>query len=361
MKPILMIMGSDRDQARLIPLYKTCESQRVPLFLCTASSGAQLTGPLFNYFAMKADQAITCSSSDQALMTAEIMRSMAVFMADEKPSHLVVAGQSALVVAATLSAHYQGVPVVHVPVMASSPQQIQDNSLYNYNVQRFVDYHCVPTQAAAAQLLAQGVHRNAIHVCGSLQADLINTLVDAIQSLQISVSQEVEDLCAFARIQHQKIVAVVVDAYQSSESLFAMLEAVMQKHKDVMIIVMVASKQEYSYVFDYEHDRYKVCVAPSYYDRLLLLSKAQVVITNMHDVHEDALCLARPVILLQPYSHYPETVWAGYTHVVNNNVAATQATLEKLILQQPTYDLKKMFGNGTAAAEIIRFLQPRMV
>ncbi|MCL5255019.1 MAG: UDP-N-acetylglucosamine 2-epimerase, partial [Gammaproteobacteria bacterium] len=260
---------------------------------------------------------------------------------------------------ATLSAHYQGVPVVHVPVMASSSQHIQDNSLYN--VHRFVDYHCVPTQAAAAQLLVQGVHRNAIHVCGSLQADLINTLVNAIQSLQISVSQDIEDICAFARIQHQKIIAVLVDAYEASETLFAMLERVMQQHKDVMITVMISSKQEYSYLFDYEHDRYKVCVAPSYYDRLLLLSKAQIVITNMHDVHEDALCLARPVILLQSYSQYPETVWAGYTHVVNKDIIATQAVLEKLILQHPTYDLKKMLGNGNAAAEIVRFLQPRMV
>lgn len=361
MKPLFMVMGQDFDQARLIPLYKKFLQHRFPLCLCTVPSQNQTLQALANYFQVSPDYAVSVSSDNQALMHAELVPQVMQHMMHLQPSHVIVAGESPLGLSATLSAHCQNIPVVHVPVKKASVEPIDQTT--HKGLQHLMSLHCVSTEAAAAQLLAMGVHRHDIRVCGNLQADIIATCMQEIQTEHLPINTLVKALCLDAHNDALSMVLVLLDGDAQNDALhdnvYAMVTRMLHVHQRLCVFI-AASRSQKQLSCTYEHERLFMLPSLSYADQLFAVSKAQVVVTDAHDVHEDALCLNKPVVFLQSYSHYPETVWAGYTHVVGEDCSRAQTALENILYNPPTYDLRTMFGNGDAAEKIIRFLQ-RMI
>lgn len=356
-----MVMGQDFDQARLIPLYKKFLQHRFPVCLCTVRSQDQTLQALADYFQVSPDYAVSVSSDNQALMHAELVPQVMQHMMQLQPSHVIMAGESPLGLSAALSAHCQNIPVVHVPVKKASVESVDQTT--RKGLHHLMSLHCVPTEAAAAQLLAMGVHRHDIRVCGNLQADIITTCMREIQTEHLPINNLVKALCIDAHNDQLSILLVVLDGETHNDVLpdnvYAMVTRMLHVRQELCVFI-AASRRQKQLPCRYEHERLFMLPRLSYADQLFALSKAHVVITDAHDVHEDALCLNKPVVFLQSSSHYPETVWAGYTYVVGEDCARAQTALENILYNPPTYDLRTMFGNGDAAEKIVRFLQ-RMI
>jgi UDP-N-acetylglucosamine 2-epimerase (non-hydrolysing) len=291
-------------------------------------------------------------SGTHAEQTGRILMRTEKILQHEKPSIVLVEGDTNSVLAGALAAVKLNVKVGHVEAgLRSYDQQMPEE------INRILTDHCsdllfVPTAKSRQILLGEGISRDHIFLTG-------NTIVDAVyQNLEIS-ERKVNALDRLGIDRNGYFLATIhrqenVDNEERFQGILKGLEHVQRKFRFPVVYPIHPRAKKQLEAFNIRGNAVKMVEPLDYLSFLQLESKAKLVFTDSGGVQEEACILRVPCVTLRYNTERPETLEVG------SNVLAGADPHEivkktRLMLNKDS-NWGNPFGDGKAGNKIVEIL-----
>ncbi len=307
MKQILAVVGSRSELARLAPALRTIRDQYAsvmrPRLMHTGEKSQMVwsTGALFGLVPER-QHAISEDTMTLADLSWQISNAVGHELDSRATDLVIVQGSSMTAMLAGQQAFLRQIPVVHVDSLAAHFAQMSSMPKSNRRMLAAISsFRCVPDRGQAEELRQLGYPAYELGVTGSSAVEAVRMV------LANGNSEKAGSRASGADIKSELFVALKDEDESraaSSELGFA-LASLAHDHPALGIRVMSPmrhlSKGLLASIVGAL--RNVELMSPSdYYSYLKALASASVVLTNSEDVAEEALALARPVVLMQPDS-----------------------------------------------------------
>jgi len=285
---------------------------------------------------------------------AKLLERLSVLLAEQKPSGVLVQGDTTTALAGSIAAFHLGIPSFHVEagLRTSDPARPFPEEMNRRLVSRLATLHFAPTEHARRNLLAEGVLAGSIVVTG-------NTVIDALAAFGSSRSP------VGAAESGRPVVLVTLHRREGAADAAAIGRAVAElaastdaevvwiRHPNKTSESALAALGDAASVRVLEPQPYAAFVA--------LMRRARVILTDSGGVQEEAPALGVPVVVLRAETDRPEAVEAGNAVVVGADLVAIAAACREL-LDDPAAHARRSranspFGDGSAAPRIVSALE----
>lgn len=301
----------------------------------------------------------------QAELVAQVIAGLDALMEVQPPDAVLVQGDTATALAGALTAFWRRIPLVHLEAGLrshdlASPFPEEANRRM---VDQIAALHLAPTDAAAANLRAEGFSSATIRVTG-------NTIVDAVLGVAGRTTRfgepalaPVEDMLAAGG----RLLLVTVHRRESwGAPLRAVLTAVrdvLAEHPDAFVVLpMHPNPLVRDEVLAALADEERVVLTPpvDYADLVRLLEHSALVLSDSGGIQEEAPSFGVPVLVLRDTTERLEAVRAGCAELVGTDRARIVAAAARRLATRHGSTSERPanpFGDGHAAGRTIAALE----
>lgn len=184
---VLTVFGTRPEAIKMAPVVKALDNY--PAFdakVCVTAQHRQMLDQVLDLFSIKPDFDLNLMKPGQDLsdITSNVLLGMRSVFQQWQPDIILVHGDTTTTLAASLSAYYARVRVGHVEAGLRthnkySPWPEEMNRKVTGAV---ADIHFAPTEKARANLLAEGVSADVIHVTGNTVIDALLNVVQRVRT-----------------------------------------------------------------------------------------------------------------------------------------------------------------------------------
>ena len=184
----LCIFGTRPEAIKLAPLIQEFRSRpdRFQVKVCVTAQHRAMLDQILTAFHICPDYDLNLMRPGQTLtaLTARILGSLEEVLGTERPDMVIVQGDTTTTLATALAAFYQQIPVGHVEagLRTFDMRQPFPEEMNRVLTGRITDLHFAPTVGAAANLAAEGVAAERIHVTGNTGIDAVLYVRDALEA-----------------------------------------------------------------------------------------------------------------------------------------------------------------------------------
>jgi UDP-N-acetylglucosamine 2-epimerase (non-hydrolysing) len=290
--------------------------------------------------------------------TSRIVAALDPVLAKEAPDLVMVQGDTTTTFCGALGAFYRGVPVAHVEAGLRSGdfRQPFPEEMNRVLATRLATLHFPPTDAAAENLLREGVAPQRILVTGNTGIDTLLETRDAL----ISGRLRAEGLPAIDA--GKKLVLVTAHRRESfGEGFVGICEALLQlaARGDVQIVYPVHPNPEVRAVVERclgGITAIRLIEPLAYVPFVDLMRRAHVLLTDSGGIQEEGPSLGNPVLVLREKTERPEAVAAGAARLTGTDPARIVAETSRLLDDAAEYArrarVRHIYGDGRAATHI---------
>jgi len=363
-KPVALVFGTRPEAIKLAPVARSLAEHKIPYKIFVTAQHRELLDQMLAVFDLKADVDLDLMKPNQNLTDfgGRALTSLGQLFRTEKPSVVVVQGDTSTVLFSALAAFYEKIPVAHVEAGLRSfnlshpfPEEA-NRSLTG----RITDYHFAPTLKAKENLLGEGIDERSIYVTG-------NTVVDSLK--YVAGSLELDSLSPHVRKILQKVEnesLILLTAHRREnfgkpmEDIFSAVKDICEIRRDVHIVYPVhpnpaVKKQAYSMLSDIKNVH---LVEPlSYIDFVGVMKQASLCLTDSGGVQEEAPGLFIPVLVLRETTERPEGIKAGCATLVGSNRKLIVEKTIELLDSGKLAEGMSPYGDGTAGKQIVSILK----
>lgn len=344
--------------------------KRVDAKVCVTGQHREMLDQVLELFGVVPDFDLNIMKPGQDLtdVTTAILQGMKNVFAEFKPDVVLVHGDTATTLAASLAAYYQQIPVAHVEAGLRtgniySPWPEEGNRKLTGAL---ATLHFAPTITAEANLLREGVDPESIIVTG-------NTVIDALLDVVKRLDSD-EELSAVAAKPSafldpsRKLILVTGHRRESFgdgfERICQALIDVAQQHLDIDIVYPVHLnpnvREPVNRLLSGISNVY--LIEPlDYLPFVFLMSRAYIVLTDSGGIQEEAPSLGKPVLVMRDTTERPEAVEAGTVKLVGTDTSSIVRELNRLLLDQDAYRVMSYahnpYGDGQACGRIVEALR----
>lgn len=340
------------------------QADRFETVICVTAQHREMLDQVLALFEIEPHYDLDIMRQRQTLsrVTAEVLVRLEEVIKAEKPDWLLVQGDTTTVMAASLAAYYQRVPVGHVEAGLRTWNKYHP---YPEEINRVItdiisDLHFAPTEKAKDNLLRSGIGPDSIFVTG-------NTVIDALLA---TVEKEYDLTSGPLRTIPFGKKVLLVTAHRR-ENFGPPLERICQALLDVAhrypsqvhIVYPVhlnPNVQETVYSRLNGVDNISLLPPLDYLPFVHLMSKSYLVLTDSGGLQEEAPGLGVPVLVLREVTERPEAVEAGTVRVVGTD--RETIVREATVLLEDRSEYERMarainpYGDGRAAIRIVDIL-----
>jgi UDP-N-acetylglucosamine 2-epimerase (non-hydrolysing) len=367
MKKILIIIGTRPEAIKMAPIIT--ELKKYPEYfetrICVTAQHREMLDQVLLIFGIIPDIDLNLMEPDQALpnLTNRVLIKVTQVLEAEKPDVLLVQGDTTTVMASSLAAFYQRLPVGHIEAGLRTkdcyfPFPEEMNRRLTAALAR---YHFAPTERAKQSLLREGVPVDWIFVTG-------NTVIDALHlMLKKPRPDRVENILRSADLSSNSTKLILVTAHrrenfgQPFKEICKGLVALAKRNQDISILYPVhLNPNVRETVFSILQDVKGIHLIDAVeYDVMAhLMKESYFIITDSGGIQEEAPWLGKPVLVLRTKTERPEAVEAGVAKVIGPRADAIIREGEKLLRNRDEYrNMAKrisLYGDGKAAERIIK-------
>lgn len=305
-------------------------------------------------------------------MTGRMLVALDALFAEERPSAVLVYGDTNTTLAAAVAAVKLHIPVIHVESGLRSFRKTMPEEINRVVTDHVSTVLCCPTTTAVDNLRREGfsnvVHDGALLPLdadlppGTGAAQVVNVgdvMLDVL--LQHSTAAaEASTILEQLRVSARGYVVLTIHRAENTEStdrLRALLETVFELAAEWPVVFPVhprtAQVLQLSSAGDILRRPGVIVVEPlPYLDFLQLQANALAILTDSGGVQKEAFFLRVPCITLRGETEWPETVLAGANVIAGSNPTGLGAIVRRI--QPPAENARALFGDGCAAARIAR-------
>jgi len=369
MKKILIIIGTRPEAIKMAPVIIELKKyhEYFETRLCITAQHREMLDQVLLIFDIIPDIDLNLMETDQSLpnLTSRVLIKLPPVLKTEKPDLLLVQGDTTTVMAASLAAFYQRVPVGHIEAGLRTKDCYSPfpEEMNRRLTSVLASYHFAPTERAKQSLLTEGVLEDLIFVTG-------NTVIDALHLiLKKPKPNRVENILKSADLSSNKKKLILVTAHrrenfgQPFKEICNGLVALAKRNQDISILYPVHLNphvREPAFSILQDVKGIHLIDAVEYDVMAYLMKKSYFIITDSGGIQEEAPWLGKPVLILRNKTERQEAVEAGVAKIIGPRADAIILEGEKLLRNRDEYiNMAKrisLYGDGKAAQRIIKVL-----
>lgn len=367
---VLSIFGTRPEAIKMAPLAKALAVDvRFESRVCVTGQHRQMLDQVLDLFALQPEFDLNIMKPGQDLtdVTTAILQGMRGVLGQFKPDVVLVHGDTATTLAASLAAYYQKIPVAHVEA------GLRTGNLYSPWPEEanrkltgaLAALHFAPTETSKANLIREGVPDDRIFVTGNTVIDALLDVVDKISAdaaTQQRFSEQFEFLSPKRRM-------VLVTGHRREsfgggfERICQALAETARAFPDVDIVYPVHLNPNVREPVT----RLLAGIANvhlieplDYLPFVYLMNRSYLILTDSGGIQEEAPSLGKPVLVMRDTTERPEAVEAGTVRLVGTDVVTICGQLQELLTDGVAYERMSFahnpYGDGKACQRIVATL-----
>ncbi|WP_409141979.1 non-hydrolyzing UDP-N-acetylglucosamine 2-epimerase [Cellulosimicrobium sp. RS] len=354
----MTVYGTRPEAIKVAPVIKALEeSPDFESVTVVTGQHREMLDQVNELFGIVPDHDLDIMSHGQTLaqIFARVIEGLDPILAKEKPTAVIVQGDTSTSTAAALAAFYRQIPVVHLEagLRSGNIQSPFPEEANRKITTQIAALHLAPTETSRANLLAEGVDDSTIVVTG-------NTVIDALLT---TVGKEIpftdprlEDLAASGR----RILLVTTHRRENwggaMEGVGRALARIARSFPDVEIVLPAHRNPVVREAVLPQLDGIEnvtVTEPLPYGEFARLMSLSTVMLSDSGGVQEEAPSLGKPVLVMRENTERPEAVAAGTVRLVGTDETRVVEEVTEMFTHNSSY--RKMaavdnpYGDGNAA------------
>jgi UDP-N-acetylglucosamine 2-epimerase (non-hydrolysing) len=366
---VLSIFGTRPEAIKMAPVIRALKrDERFESRVCVTGQHQQMLNSVMQVFSLEADYDLELMKNNQSLsdIVTGTMCGLDPILVDFRPDLVLVQGDTASAMAASLAAFFRNIGVGHIEAglrtgNLRSPWPEEANRRLTAVV---ASRHYAPTQRAVDALLAERVPADRIKLTG-------NTVIDALGYMVDRISQsgpEREELDAeFSWLDiNRRLILVTGHRRESFGDGFRNICLALKDiaaRRDVEIVYPVHLNPNVQQPVREILGEVKNIhlIEPLDYRRFVyLLHRCYFALTDSGGIQEEAPAIRKPVLIMRDTSERMEAVDAGVARLVTTNRASIVSNVTELLDDSGVFAAMSSgaspFGDGRAAERIIEDL-----
>ena len=371
----MLVIGTRPEGIKMIPLYFALLRSGMDVAICSTSQHDQLLDEVFKVFGVKPHINLKIMKPGQDLYhvtTAVLEKTKAVFE-KEKPDLVLVQGDTTTVLAAALSAFYQGIEVGHVEaglrtwdIRSPFPEEVNRKI-----VSTFADYNFAPTQQSVDNLLKEGIDPNKIYCVGNTVVDALRIIKDLIIKKRIEVNDDIVGLVEKCQSKKQQIVLLTAHRRESFnggiERILTAVKNFALKHPEVFFFYPYHPNpnvlQAIEKVNLKEVENIHLTEPLRYKEMVYLQLNTNWMMTDSGGIQEEGVSLGKNVLVLREKTERPEGIEAGLAHLVGTDIEKITRMMEECSssIHSSENDIISVYGDGYTSEKIVGVYAQKML
>jgi UDP-N-acetylglucosamine 2-epimerase (non-hydrolysing) len=361
---ILVCLGTCSELIKFAPVIKVLEKRGVDLVVVNLGRREGLLRPLFERLDIRVQHHLETTRFGQSVsvLGSRLFDRLDSVLESEKPDLVLVQGDAASAVLASLAADNRGIPVGHLDAAQAigNPLSPLTEERRRLRVGRVAARHFVVTAGDRRALLGEGCAADSIHVVG-------NTAVDALRQTLASKrpGKRVELLQQWAA--GRRLVILSTHGHENfGETMSPHLRALrefIEGQPDLCLIFPVHKNSAVRAAAAAEldgHQRIRMIDPLEYFDFAHLLSGAWLIVSDAGDIQEEVTTLGIPMIVLRESSECAETAACGGARFVGGYPKRLREMLQAALIDEvwraSASRTRAVSGDGHAAERICDLL-----
>lgn len=370
MKKIMTIFGTRPEAIKMAPLVQALRRDpRFEVKVCVTAQHREMLDQVLSLFEITPDYDLNIMKPGQSLhaVTARIVENLAPVLEAEQLDAVLVHGDTATTLAASLAAYYAQIPVGHVEAGLRtgnmySPWPEEGN---RRGTSALASLHFAPTEKARENLLKENTDPQSITVTGNTVIDALFDIRDRIAANR-DLSCELAAMFSFLDVD-RKLILVTGHRRESFgrgfERICKALREIANRYPDSEIVYPVHLNPNVKEpVMQFLGDVQNVhLIGPlDYLPFVFLMNHAHLILTDSGGIQEEAPSLGKPVLVMRETTERPEAVEAGTVRLVGTDVDLIVSEVDRLMSDEAAYEemsrAHNPYGDGKACSIILDVL-----
>jgi UDP-N-acetylglucosamine 2-epimerase (non-hydrolysing) len=361
MLKVMVVSGTRPEAIKLAPVVQALEtSKNFETIVVATGQHRSMLDQVNNLFGIEPryDLDVLKDRPNLAGITAAVVEGLGPILESERPDLLMVQGDTTTVFAAALAAFYAMVPVAHVEAGLRTGDRYNPfpEEINRRLTTSLTSLHLAPTPTSRANLLAENVDPETIHVTG-------NTVIDALLDVTgrglpatdpavaaVTADTQVVLITSHRRENWGEPMRNIARAIARLAAAFPACTFVLPAHLNPTVReALLPPLAGLANVI--------VTDPVDYADMAYLLNASTLVITDSGGVQEEAPSLGKPVLVLRETTERPEAVGAGTVRLIGTDEDTIVAAATRLLTDRHAYDVMahavNPYGDGLASRRIL--------
>lgn len=366
---VLSVFGTRPEAIKMAPVVLRLASEpAIQSIVCTTGQHRHMLDQMLGAFGVTPDIDLGVMTAGQTLnaLTGQILTSLDEVLEQTKPDRVLVHGDTATAMAASLAAFHRRIPVGHVEagLRTYDMQKPWPEEMNRRFVDIVSDLMFAPTEGSRQNLAGERLGGR-VFVTG-------NTVIDALHEAQAILAR---NAVLRARIDQglprldpaKRLVLVTGHRRESFGDGFRDICSALLRladRPDVEVVYPVhlnpAVREPVTQALG-GRDNIHLIAPQDYFPFVRLMERADVILTDSGGVQEEAPALGKPVLVMRDVTERPEAVAAGAAELVgtapDSIVAAVGRVLDEEAVRLTFARHRSPYGDGRAAERIAAALQ----
>ncbi len=367
---VMLVFGTRPEAIKMAPLaLLLANDDRFDFRICVTGQHRQMLDQVLSIFRLEAnyDLEVMRPGQDLSEITSAVLLGMRNVFKEFVPDIVLVHGDTATTLSASLAAFYHQVPIGHVEAGLRthnlySPWPEEGNRKLAGSL---ATLHFAPTSSAAANLQREGVDAGRIFITGNTVIDALLQVVDNLKrdgDLTVQIQSQLPPLR-----ENRRVILVTGHRRESFgegfERICNALATIARDFPDVDVVYPVhlnpQVQEPVSRLLSAVPNIH--LIAPQDYEPFVyLMDRADIVLTDSGGVQEEAPSLGKPVLVMRETTERPEAVDAGTVKLVGTDTDLIVTEVTRLLNDDEEYTRMSFahnpYGDGTASRQIVEAL-----
>ena len=353
---IAVVIGTRPEIVKLAPIVRLLRSE-VRLVHTQQHSDQRLSGDFLSGLRLPVPWTLTgICGEPRHVQVGRMVERLGDLFTGRRPAAVVLQGDTNTALAAAQAGSYLGIPVVHVEAGLRSFDRAMPEELNRRVVGVVADLHCAPTSRAVANLCAEGVPSGRIRLTG-------NTIVEATLANLPDEAAARAIVARYGAQPGQYVLATIHRAENTDdgERLRIILDELAKLGPPVLLPVHPRTWRAIErHGLTVAADRL-VSVPPVDHRTFLGLAwNAALLVSDSGGVQEQCTVLKRPLVVVRNSTERPESIEAGFAHLVQPGRAIGETGQQLLAdpgLRDRLAGIPCPYGDGHASERISELLR----
>ncbi|MEA3453557.1 MAG: UDP-N-acetylglucosamine 2-epimerase (non-hydrolyzing) [Candidatus Caldatribacteriota bacterium] len=361
---IAMIFGTRPETIKMFPIISEIKKYHhlIDYRIIVSAQHREMLDQMLEIFQINPGYDLDIMEQGQSLsdITKNCLLGIGRILKEEKPSMVLVQGDTTTTFAGALAAFYEKIKIGHVEAGLRT-----NNKYYPFpeEVNRHLtsvltDLHFAPTTQSYENLVSEGVKKEDIFISGNT---VIDSLLLMIKENYIFRESRLKD----KKIFEKKIILVTMHRRENwGEPLretCQTINKIINEHSNISVIFPLHKNPEIRRnVQEILQNKKDILLLDTldYDDMINLMSKSYIILTDSGGIQEEAPSLGKPVLVLRDETERPEAVKAGVVKLVGTNEGRICSEVKILLNNQEKYtEMSKNinpYGDGKASERIVK-------
>lgn len=328
---LCFVLGTRPEIIKMAPLLRRCVDQKVDFRLVHTGQHYDplLDGIFFQELSLPLPTLqLHCAAATHAEFLSNLASELTKAWSAERPSCVIVQGDTNSAYGGAAAAHALGIPVAHVEAGLRSDDLSMPEEVNRIKIDTMAERLYTPTEHQAERARREGIDASRILVTGNTVADAVSEHLaeahvrpwDAALAPLVSGPYAIITLHRPALVDHpERLLSILHGIHDVLESHG--LTAVFPVHPRTRKMITDTSL----------FDRITMIEPVGYFSMLKLLSGARLLVTDSGGLQEEAAIIRIPCITVRENTERPETVDAGGNRIVGFDVASIRAAADTFL------------------------------